>query len=962
MWVLALNAGSLGHGEFTVTATRKNLIRLMFEIYEKYGFFPDVVAIQESMSNDFNLAPRFEKPECISDNTRIGVHLNGEFVDKSRGVVTYCDSNADLVNSLKNMDSKSEIVVSVHEYETMNRGKKMAKLVLFNCYRNTHESAISASLQDMIKIIEKKMKAARLVGLRNYLVVGDFNDEEFEIEELSEIIHPLLLHKHNQYTEERRIDKVFTNMKNVQIMEVFKTVENKMQVGSEWLGHRPYLIKVGVHEKITSEFRSTDSKKVIRFSEDWKHISDFEEIYPNDRGGLDKMVKDLLVNSLEIIDKSSVTKLKRVKSGNELALDLMEQFTVDDLKKPIPAKQFYRFMDLFRKGTGESTNQNQPELKEFVTFANGKLSRLNRPNFRILKETCHELWGGRTEEEKIRFDFPNPSVFKKAILSTSNSTAKDANGISLKLAKLIMRSSTGAIQLLYGINKLSALLGCVPDEFKQDIILMLFKNKGTRMLPKYWRPITIAIAYGKMMSKVMLVKYSLADDKHIENHAYAPRKSCMSAIAVVLEAIREIIKISKTMEADGWELIPVMFLEDIQAAFESIPHEVINEFIKLNFSDQTNFKLAEMAMSYLQRSVSIKDSKTGELKKLHQTFPDQSSPQGDTLSPPWWRVTDCCFSKLYTNSLKDLVEFSPEVYSYKHVSFSDDHMTIIALKVRIGISISNVRKLIIDVGNTCRALLNSATLNIGTSVNPTKSEIVVMEKFEDPKIKGKTQELASDTTWLGHSFRLYNDKRLRFTEDRLETRLEKMRREYSKVFLTVDNISTRRLFYQTYIKPVIDWFLPVAMLQNTNNYSKMQALEQFQHRALAAVIGITKNVDRYSLLDICQETKIQTKLHILATQLKPLFRRNSEELSASLEIPIVMTLRSGMARCEQNDRWKSNKNKDFGDRVNHLAEIQEREQFEFKKYGDFDAKKAIIWKRQKIGQIVWRINQRLANL
>ena len=347
--------------------------------------------------------------------------------------------------------------------------------------------------------------------------------------------------------------------------------------------------------------------------------------------------------------------------------------------------------------------------------------------------------------------------------------------------------------------------------------------------------------------------------------------------------------------------------------------------------------------------------------KLFQTFKDQSSPQGDSLSPPWWRLTDQAFSRLYTNALRDLVEFNPDVYSYKHVSFSDDHLTVIALKVRIGTRTEVIKQCILNVGHTCRNMLRSATKSMGCGVNETKSEIVVMEKFSDKKIKDIEQIMKSNVVWLGQSLLLANDKTLRFTEFRLENRLEKMRREFSKVFLSVDNLATRRLFYQTYIKPVIDYFLPVAMLQNTGRYCKMLALERFQHRTLAAVIGITKNVDRYELLNICQETTIQNKLYILSEQMLPLFPRNSEEVAEVVEVPIVMTRSGGFARCDQNTAWKASKNKDFGDKVNALAKIQREKQFSYKKYGDFDVSKALQWRAEKNGQIQWRIHERVTS-
>ena len=175
-YILCLNSGSLGSGEFTSNNVRLNITMLMFRIKNEFGRFPDIVCVQEAKCFIFSLAPRFGHPEAVSDHVKIGTSVDGIFHDKSRGVVTYCDPSP-LVNSLKINNKSMELVVSVHLYPTGRNGKRMNKLLLINGYRNINEMARSATIEQIIEFIEQTIKNARILGIRDILVVGDFNQE-----------------------------------------------------------------------------------------------------------------------------------------------------------------------------------------------------------------------------------------------------------------------------------------------------------------------------------------------------------------------------------------------------------------------------------------------------------------------------------------------------------------------------------------------------------------------------------------------------------------------------------------------------------------------------------------------------------------------------------------------------------------------------------------------------------------
>ena len=96
---------------------------------------------------------------------------------------------------------------------------------------------------------------------------------------------------------------------------------------------------------------------------------------------------------------------------------------------------------------------------------------------------------------------------------------------------------------------------------------------------------------------------------------------------------------------------------------------------------------------------------------------------------------------------------SPEIHSSFEVDFADDHLNVTALKIRKGMPVAQVQKLILDVGEASRSMLDSATRSCGFAINKKKSEMVVMEKYANPDLG-----LKSNFTWLGYSLELKNNK------------------------------------------------------------------------------------------------------------------------------------------------------------------------------------------------------------
>ena len=121
-------------------------------------------------------------------------------------------------------------------------------------------------------------------------------------------------------------------------------------------------------------------------------------------------------------------------------------------------------------------------------------------------------------------------MFKKIILKTCNSGARDHRDLSLKLTKALISNSKAVLNFLYGLMKGMTKTGYVPKEWKIDLISFLYKRKGERSDPKNWRPITIAASYGKHFEKISLYQLRRLGDRNPDNHAYIVDKSCLAAV------------------------------------------------------------------------------------------------------------------------------------------------------------------------------------------------------------------------------------------------------------------------------------------------------------------------------------------------------------------------------------------------------------------------------------------------
>lgn len=72
-----------------------------------------------------------------------------------------------------------------------------------------------------------------------------------------------------------------------------------------------------------------------------------------------------------------------------------------------------------------------------------------------------------------------------------------------------------------------------------------------------------------------------------------------------------------------------------------------------------------------------------------------------------------------------------DILLISHVSYADDHLTIITLIIEIEASDQETADRMSKILDTTRKLFQDATVEIGCGINPLKSENIVPQKFAD---------------------------------------------------------------------------------------------------------------------------------------------------------------------------------------------------------------------------------------
>ena len=721
-------------------ANKSKLHDELTDIENTYGKI-DALLLQEF--NDFKkrqitdtnnrIPPFFLEPAHTNEPT----HINHTHC---RGVATFLRNHTD--NALNTPNVKSEIITTLHTTPRPGRGGRKTrntKTAIINVYNN-HNLCIKQLRHD----IDNNIIQCERAGFLNIVIVGDFNTEKFAISGFHEIKHKNLYHKHNKEAKKTHIDKIYANFKQVKVLDVRNSLEKIAETDNS-LGHK--VIVLGLYEqsplversstnygklaRLTRKKHATDNLKHTYDNDYWKTVQEnyTKNDMQNTKELIDNAAKALIDFTTETIKNATVTTKKRPKVhyAIEKAQDLVENNITDQNS----LKTLYRFVGNVKNGI-EHVNTQLPPLQNFKDKLENKLHGLNDADIdeasKIITE-CYENFpsakhygltfppnsflryqcigyyidhidisltpegfSSNCTQNYFHLNFPNRSDFRRIILSVNKSGATDYCGISTKASSTMLRQSDTLLEHTYQLMKAICLTGHIPDSFKKDIIVFLYKRKGEITDAANYRPITHAPAFGKHLEKILLHALKKITDGNTENHAYTAKHSIFSAITDLITTLQNFKRLNQTFlegaDKRKYQILPVVLAEDISGAFESLVHTLMTISISAMHqlshstaeqSQQVGIKIDKLIASYLKRTSQVTDK--SKCIKL-QNKEGRSTPQGSSVSPQLWRIHDHLFSTKYRELIEKLPKsIAVHVVAHKHIAYADDHVTVLALKI-----------------------------------------------------------------------------------------------------------------------------------------------------------------------------------------------------------------------------------------------------------------------------------------
>lgn len=834
-----------------------------------------LMAIQELGDCKFVPAPFFG-PTATDDS-----HLMDDENSNARGVGIYARSNC--FEALDNHEWRDEIVAVSDYYPWKNGVKK--RFGLINVYRLTHKDNLK-TVEETVKKVKEIIKIFRLKNVYKILIVGDFNTEsrlDFG-DKFTETTHDSLFHKHNNSTRKTKIDRVFSNFSNeIRIEAVFPSIEavNKNDEESLDLGHKAYVIQIGRKVITAKPNRSAivsirnlkkESKKPVTFkeydAEEAKTLSENQKI---------KLAECLPSDPHRMLDVAEKAKTQ-IRSNKAKSND---HVLIEEIEKAEDARDSGKKQDkLLIKAAGNIKNglkDQESEQTERCSLSakseklQTKLKNFNPTDLETGLKIVHELYGG---SEKIEANWlSQKKKFKSVVWSTSNSGALDCFGLSLKMTKTFLRNSQWANRFKEIVD-LCLVIGYFPNIWRDDEISFLFKS-GDRKDGKNYRPITIAPSLGKHFERVIAEMMRPMDDLNHDNHAYKSRRSCLTAIVALQKKLTYARLLASEKDLRKYKCISMISPDDIADAFESIDHKLVAKAIELIFSKEKRANLPGVILSYLDRRSTLIDRSTGERIALIKTFIFKTSPQGSILSPLFWRIYDGIFTKMYKNNLELLQEQEEDIIVISHVSYADDHLTVVTFWVEIDETVENIAYRSSQLLFQVRSMLADATKQLGCGINPLKSENIVpdylaplvdtnFDKLEIPEDNPNVFKGKSKFKWLGYYLKLRNNHTIEFSEHEIVKRINQIHKFRREIYQYTNNIRIKFRIYQVFISPFVELYTPFVAQSNINSITCVHTL---QHRSLCEAVGIPTTANRDNVEEKLGERSVLEKTKRMACRI-----------------------------------------------------------------------------------------------
>ena len=848
---------------------KRRVFDTIVKVTNEYGQVTDL-ELQETGGGDFEFYPYFNRATAISDHVTTGSQGRGR-----RGVASFSTDNEAF--QVQPLDDHNELVgVVTHD---IKRGKKV-KIGKITIYRNIHKDH-KRSTAETIGAVRKMIKKMRTdYDVKQVIVWGDWNEEKniYLGANFRELTHPDLKHKHNDSTRETRIDRVFANFRDAEILEVYPTFENKVTGQTENLGHKAYLVRIGEKsQKEREEEESKVEKIVISLNKLKQVLKGHDPDFSVNLLGKNEKEEDLESAAVEfseevtsIIEKAKVS-IKGKKRKDHIMLNQIIAGK-DQIKHGRKQdKVFFELGKTLTKGLTNETSKETPPIEDLHGKLKKKLDTLNETDIELGTQVIEELYSDSSKLNGSRCKTLND--FKKVVMSTSKSGAVDYMGMTLKATRTVLGSNNRFLRRYKEITDGCMKIGYFPWVWKEDSIHFIYKQKGKRSDAANWRPITIAPSLGKHLEKIIAFFISPIDDKNPDNFAYVKKKSCLSAITKVNEILSKARR--KFKKCSKYDFISFLSLDDISGAFESIDHVLVRlVFEKLLILEEVN--IGGIIGSYFKRRVYVVENE--KKMELKGKFENKTSPQGSLLSPTFWRIYDAIFTRLYRNNLEDMFESFEDVVLIEHVAYADDHLTVVVIRIlkeKEEDEIAREERVTITIARyliMVRDLLSDATRQIGSAINPTKSENVVIETLEERveevlNIQGKNspdKPTSATFRWLGYYLTLKDGHKLVFNVPKIEAKIKSIEYMRDRIYQYTTNRELKLKIYKVYIAPYIELYLPLVI---QTKIEKKTVVHDLQHRTLCRAMNIPITVKRECLESKLNERGVEVKAKRMAKRM-----------------------------------------------------------------------------------------------
>ena len=476
----------LANEETSKEEVKSEIKRRIFDTIVKatneYGKVTDL-ELQETGGGDFEFYPYFNHATAISDHVTTGEQGRGR-----RGVASFStDTQAFQVQPL---DDHNELVgVVTHD---IKRGKKV-KIGKITLYRNIHKD-YKRSTAETVGAVRKMIKKMRTDhDVKQIIVWGDWNEESniYLGANFRELTHPDLKHKHNDSTRETRIDRVFANFWDAEIVQVYPTLENKVTGQTENLGHKAYLVRIGEKSQKEKEEESKTEKIIISISKLKQVLKGHDPTFSVNLLEENEKEDNLEAAALEfsnevtsIIGKAKV-KIKGKKKKDHIMLNQIIAGRDEIRHGRKQDKVFFELGKTLTKGVTDETSKETPPIEDLHGKLKKKLDALNKTDIQLGTQVIEELYADSSKLNGCRCKTLND--FKKVVLSTSKSGAVDYLGMTLKATRTVLGSNHRFLRRYKEITDGCMKTGYFPWVWKEDSIHFIYKQKGKRSDASNWR-------------------------------------------------------------------------------------------------------------------------------------------------------------------------------------------------------------------------------------------------------------------------------------------------------------------------------------------------------------------------------------------------------------------------------------------------------------------------------------------